>query len=404
MERQPLKLLNFATLLQQQRYIVAISFLFYISNGLTFSDFLLFQSIFYFTGLLAEIPAGYIGDIFPRKNVLIFSYMLFMVRILMWIFVPNYFTILLGEILYGLSKAFYRGVSDGYIYDYLKINNNTKLMLNRYGKFNFFMSMGTAISCLFGAFLYKYVGFSILLCFELFFNSTAIFILFFLPQIPQTKKNIAFYKHLFRIFRIIKNTVKNSKINIYILYGGILSGVTSIFVWNFQPLMKSCAVPTFLFGVVYFINHILRAFSSAGADKFLSKFSLIRTGWLVWIGYLLSFILLIYANCIKKSDICIEMLILVCLAIGIQMIFNIGNLSRVHSLIPSVSRATISSISSMLASLFSGVFLMIFKLLSENNSIKLSLGVFMILFFSVIIILRLLTVRAKNYELQNIEG
>jgi len=353
--------------------------------------------------LLAEIPAGYIGDIFPRKNVLIFSYMLFMVRILMWIFVPNYFTILLGEILYGLSKAFYRGVSDGYIYDYLKINNNTKLMLNRYGKFNFFMSMGTAISCLFGAFLYKYVGFSVLLCFELFFNSTAIFILFFLPQVPQIKKSISFEKHIFRLFRIIRNTVKNSKINMYILYGGILSGITSIFVWNFQPLMKSCAVPTFLFGVVYFINHILRAFSSANADNVLSKISLIKTGWLTWIGYLLCFIFLISANVIKKSDICIEMLILVCFAIGIQMIFSVGNLSRVHSLIPSSSRATISSVSSMLASLFSGVFLMIFKLLSENNSIKLSLGVFMILFFSVIIILMLLTVRAKNYESQNIE-
>ena len=117
-----LKILNFAVLLQQQRYIVAISYLFYLSNGLTLSDFLFFQSIFYFTGLIAEIPAGYIGDIFPRKNILIFSYLLFTLRIVMWIIIPNYYTILFGEILYGLSKAFYRGVSDGYIYDYLKFD------------------------------------------------------------------------------------------------------------------------------------------------------------------------------------------------------------------------------------------------------------------------------------------
>lgn len=56
--------INFTVFCQQQRYLVAISYLFYVSQGLTFSDFLLFQSIFYLTVLIAEIPAGYIGDIF----------------------------------------------------------------------------------------------------------------------------------------------------------------------------------------------------------------------------------------------------------------------------------------------------------------------------------------------------
>ena len=118
----PLNILNVTVLFFQQRYIIPVLFLFYIQNGLTLSDFLLFQSIFYFTGLIAEIPAGYIGDIFQRKHVLIFSYCLFIIRILLWLTCPNYLTILSGEILYGLSKSFYRGVSDGYIYDYNSIN------------------------------------------------------------------------------------------------------------------------------------------------------------------------------------------------------------------------------------------------------------------------------------------
>ena len=106
MSNNALKIINFSTFLQQQRYIVAISYLFYLQNGLNLSDFLLFQSIFYFTSLIMEIPAGYIADIFSRKKVLIFSYLLFMFRIILWIFAPNYWTILIGEILYGLSKTF----------------------------------------------------------------------------------------------------------------------------------------------------------------------------------------------------------------------------------------------------------------------------------------------------------
>ena len=383
-----LRKINFAVFCQQQRYIVAISYLFYISQGLTLSDFLLFQSIFYFTSLIAEIPAGYIGDILPRKNILIFSYSLFIIRILLWIFIPNYFTILIGEILYGLSKSFYRGVSDGYIYDYLKINNAKELMLNKYGKFNFYMSFGSGISCLIGAWLYKFCGFSILLCFELFFNSAAIFTLLFLPQIPPNKRDIPFYKHLINISKIIKSTVKNSQINLYMLYGGILSGITSVFVWNFQPLMKNFSIPVYMFGVVYFINHLLRALGSRYAEKVLNKLTLLKTGVYVWILYLLGFLLIISIIDMTMKYICIITLIFICISIGIQMTYSVGNLARIHDLISSSKRATISSINSMLASLFSGLFLMYFRFLSNHSSLKISIIIFIIMFFFAGIILK----------------
>lgn len=382
--------INFAVFCQQQRYIVAISYLFYISQGLTLSDFLLFQSIFYFTGLLAEIPAGYIGDIFSRKSVLIFSYLLFMVRILLWIFIPNYYTILIGEILYGLSKAFYRGVSDGYIYDYLKVNNAKNLMLNKYGNFNFYMSIASGISCLIGAWLYKFLGFSVLLCFELFFNSVAIFALIFLPEIPSNKPKIRFYEHITRIFSIIKSTAKEPQLNLYMLYGGILFGTTSVFVWNFQPFMKHFAIPVYIFGLIYFINHILRALGSKYSEKILQKISLIKIGRYVWILYVLGFLIMAGAMNMKGSYICIATLIFICFAIGIQMVFNIGNLVRIHNLIESNKRATISSINSMLASLFSGGFLALFRFISNNSSIKASLVFFLIIFsFSIIILNRI---------------
>ena len=247
-----LKIINLSAFLQQQRYIVAISFLFYLQNGLNLADFLLFQSIFYFTGLIAEIPAGYIADIFSRKKVLIFSYLLFMLRIILWIIAPNYWTILTGEVLYGLSKAFYRGTSDSYIYDYLKENDSADYMLNKYGKFNFFMSCGSAVSCLVGAWLYEYIGFALLLGIELFCNSVAVFSLFLLPNLPQQHKVCLFKEHITTIFNVVKDTIKNSTLSMYMLCGAILSGITSVFVWNFQPIMKSSAIPVYAFGIIYF--------------------------------------------------------------------------------------------------------------------------------------------------------
>ena len=316
-----------------------------------------------------EIPAGYIADIFSRKKVLIFSYLLFMFRIILWIFAPNYWTILIGEILYGLSKTFYRGTSDSYIYDYLKTINSTDYMLNKYGKFNFFMSCGSAVSCLVGAFLYKYIGFGLLLGIELFCNTTAVFSLLFLPKLPQNFQKASFKGHIATVFKVVKETVKNPALSIYMLYGAVLSGITSIFVWSFQPIMKNVAIPVYIFGAVYFINHILRAVCSFVAHKFLKKISLEQTGVLSWILYIISFVLMFNIANAGNQIICILILLFVCIAIGIQMIFSVGNVARIHKLISLDARATISSVNFMLKGFFSGLFLMIFKYFVSNNTV-----------------------------------
>lgn len=297
----------------------------------------------------------------------------------MWIIAPNYYTILLGEILYGLSKAFYRGVSDGYIYDYLKEFQVPNLMLNKYGKFNFYMSMGSAISCLLGAWLYQYFGFSLLLIIELFCNSTAVILLLFLPKISQSKiSNISFKKHLKTIFNTVRKTVLNQKLNTYMLYSGLLTGITSVFVWNFQPFMKRFELPIVLFGLIYFINHLLRALGAINSKYLINKFSLQRIGLYVWILYLVCFLTYINIMNYNNKYICILALIFICVSIGIEMVFNIGNLSRIHQNIISKTRATISSFNSMLASLFSGLFLMLFKTITSQYSITTALTTFVI--------------------------
>ena len=80
-------------------------------------------------------------------------------------------------------------------------------------------------------------------------------------------------------------------------------------------------------------------------------------------------------------------LLFICFAIGVQMIFNVGNTSRIHRLISSKTRATISSTNSIVGSLFSGLFLMFFKFLVDYQSVNFALFVFMTVFlFSLIII------------------
>lgn len=360
----PLRTINFAVLLQQQRYLLPITFLFYLYNGLTLSDFILFQGIFYFTCLFFEVPAGYLADVFPRKNILIFAYFLFLLRIILWLFSKGYLVILFGEILYGLSKAFYRGVSDGYIYDYLKYKNLSCEMLKKYGKFNCYMSFGSAISALLGVFLYKISGFKFLLFVELIINIFAIFLLMQLPNVPQVRaKSKTFVNHFKNLIFAFKNTLKNKNINIDIFYSAILVGVTSLFVWNFQPLMKNASVPVIFFGAIYFINHLLRGLFAFFARRIVDKFQLKNIGKIVWFLYFVSFCVLLFNKNYSNKYLCIFSLLFICFAIGIQMVYNVAVVSKVHNFVFPKIRATASSVNSMLQEMSSGIILISYKYL-----------------------------------------
>ncbi|MBR2068155.1 MAG: MFS transporter [Candidatus Gastranaerophilales bacterium] len=367
--KKPLKLLNTAVFLQQQRYLLPVSFLFYLYNGLNLSDFIFFQGIFYFVCLISEIPAGYLGDIFKRKNILIFSYLLFLSRITLWIFFKGYWIVLIGEILYGLSKSCYRGVSDGYIYDYLKTKNIENSMLKRYGKYNFFMSSGCAISAILGVALYKYFNFKILLILEFIIHTIAILLLIFLPQIPHIQvKKTTFKVHFLNIINTIITTLKNKNINLEIFYSSILVGTTSIFVWNFQPAMKLANVAIVLFGVIYFINHTTRAFASLYAQKIINIINFKKLGLLVWVCYMFSFLIIILNRIYINPVFCFISLIIICLAIGMQMAYNVSTTSLVHKYAKNKTRATTSSVNYMIAGFCSSAFLMLFKNLIDYIS------------------------------------
>lgn len=67
----PLQMYNVAAFLRSQLFLLPVLLFFYQENGLTVGDFYLIQGLIVFFAFLFEIPAGYLGDIFPRKYILI---------------------------------------------------------------------------------------------------------------------------------------------------------------------------------------------------------------------------------------------------------------------------------------------------------------------------------------------
>ncbi len=392
-----LKIFNWSTFLQTQIFMLPVLLLFYQQNGLSVGDYFLFQGIFSITALLFEVPAGYIGDIFPRKNILILSYGLFLCRLVLWFFFAHYgyWIILAGEILYSASKSFYSGVADGYVYDYLKAGGKSSEMLKQYGRLNCFMASGAAISALLGAYFYQHLsawsmascgkdyGFLILILIEIVYNTAAIALLFFLPKVPSAKKKIkSVFEKYKDLFRITKNALTNPDIKYHMFYSGLLAGTTMVFVWSFQPLMKSALVPVGLFGVIYFINHLFRALASYFLPETMKYFSLPLFGSLTFVMFIISFLIAMELAHLENPPLWLSLTLLtfICLTIGFQLTVTLASVSRLHMLVGSDIRSTVASVNNMIGRFIAGLFLILFKFLLDGVSIQTSFLIYLCVF------------------------
>ncbi len=401
-----LGIFNFSTFLQTQILMLPVLLLFYQENGLTAGDLFLFQGIFNITALLFEVPAGYIGDIFPRRNVLIFSYLLFLARLCLWSLFKGYWIVLAGEILYSLSKAFYSGVADGYVYDYLKSKHNTSKMLHGYGKLNFFMSIGTALASLVGPVLYEHFNsFMVLIVIEMILNTSAILLLLLLPKVPSVHHKTKGIKEKYiESSQIIKDTLSNPLLKPYIIYSGILVTATLIFVWSFQPLMVLMSIPTAMFGIVYFFNHAFRAAAGLLLPHTIHFVPLEKLGKLTFILFICAFLSVIFITHFHSAVIGMGLLIFICFVIGCQLSFTMASVSRLHALTPSAIRSTTSSVNNMVSRALAGFMQIMFKFVLDGFDLSQSFIIYLIAFcLSIIPLYQILKLPKAKEETQRLK-
>ena len=404
---KPLSKFNLSVFFQTQIFLLPVLLLFYQHNGLTIGDFFLFQGIFSLAALLFEVPAGYIGDLFPKRNILILSYTFFIARLILWLGWARYgyWVILAGEILYAMQKASFSGAADGYVFEFLKSQGRDGRMPKRYGKLNFCMSLGTALSSLAGAWCYQRVsewslakyqqdyGFTVLLALELILNGMALALICRMPNLPVVAPIKKSLKEVYvRFFKILAWTARNAQIRYHILYAGLMASVTLVFVWSFQPLMEVLAIPVVIYGVVYFLNHLCRALAGLLLDRIMRLFSMKQLGMIVFVLFTASFGLSFLIIRCQPLPLSVNFLYFCFLAltIGMQVAFSLANTSRIHKLVPSDRRSTVSSANIAVGRIFSGFFLILMKFLIDGSSLNISLGIcFLIFMIGVIPLVRL---------------
>lgn len=409
----PLSMYNIAAFLRSQLFLLPVLLFFYQENGLSVQDFYLIQGLIVFFAFLFEIPAGYLGDIFPRKYILVTAYALFLGRLFLWIFFRGYSVILIGEFLYACSKACFDSVSSSFIYDILKKNNEETKMVKAYSNFNAAMYIGTGIAALLGAGLYEKLGSHVLLIAEFVIYSTAIILLCLLPNAHQpTAVVVGLKERLKKFYVAVRYILKSRKYCYLVLFSGFMVGVSHFFFWSFQPLMKSSGInPSVsltdladsigwdarvfgeatwnylislnwldyikVMGVVIFINNVIRSSFSYFANSIAKKVSLFKLGNASFImeiiGCALSFVLMKMGHISPLN--CLLFIIFLCVCIGLQLMFTISHISRLHRLINPKIRSLSSSVNMMTGRLMTSFMLMSPKFLLKHEGDVEKIGV-----------------------------
>ena len=145
----------------------------------------------------------------------------------------------------------------------------------------------------------------------------------------------------------------------------MLSGLTNVFVWNFQPLLKLANAPVFLYGVINFINQVLRGVGGIKAKSVIGMFTKAKLFYIVYSVALLPFGLLLVGHFCRNYIFVFSLLTVICLAILLFVVFGIFNISKIHEYSQDSSRASSASVNTFVEDFASFLLLLGFKFLYD---------------------------------------
>lgn len=111
-----------------------IVFLFYRENGLGTQELFVLKAVYSFVIVVFEIPSGYIGDAWGRKNAMIVGAVLGTVGFGIYCFARGFNGFLVAEIVLGVGQSFISGSDSALLYDSLVEAKKEPLFLETEGR------------------------------------------------------------------------------------------------------------------------------------------------------------------------------------------------------------------------------------------------------------------------------
>jgi len=258
--------------------------------NLNYFQIFLLQSIFAITIVIFEIPSGYFGDVFKRKNSLIVGFLFAFAGNFIFCFSYTFLPFVIGEILIAIGISFISGSDSALLYDSL-VANKTE---SRYGKIegrNYAIgNFSEAGAALLGGWLalasLRYPFYvqtaaliiGVVLCFSLVE-----------PKRASKLSHRDSLQNFKKIFKYMFNV--NPRIAGWIALSGFIGVATLTGAWIAQPLFKAVDLPLAYYGLLWAALNIVVGIASWFGGKVMEANSKLKVSIIVLILVMAGFVL-----------------------------------------------------------------------------------------------------------------
>lgn len=263
-------------------FYVPVSAFFLESRGLSLTDIFMLESVLVASILVAEIPAGVIGDRFDRRRLVCAGFVFNAIAEILFAAGTNFSIYALSFVMSGLSIAMLTGVQDAYIYDSLGDDADAKAV-GAWGHLSALMLTAGVTGSVVGSALGS-VDISLPALLSAAMAVVAAVCVAFLPQQnPKTHD-----KHPETSWISLKIGVKllfTSPLLLYVAVGSSASFAlfNAVYTLN-QPLFAAQDVPIAIWGVIAGVGQLLAAGYNYAAGRIEKRVGR-KTALLLAMGY-----------------------------------------------------------------------------------------------------------------------
>ena len=257
-----------------------VVFLFYKENGLGTKELFILRAVYSAAIVILEVPSGYIGDFWGRRNSMIIGSILGTAGFGIYCFAGGFYGFLAAELILGTGQSFISGSDSALLYDSLLSEKRENEYLRAEGRLISIGNYAEAIAAPIGVML---AGFSLRTPY--FFQTLIAFTAFpaalMLKEYNGGKKG-AVKNNMASILGYA--FVKNKSLKWNIIVSSVTGAATLSMAWLVQPFFAHLNLPLYLYGILIPLLNLTAGFVSSHAYRFEKRFGFIKTLFFVTLG------------------------------------------------------------------------------------------------------------------------
>jgi len=236
--------------LQMMLFPMAIITLFWKDHiGLTLTQILLLQSIFSVATLALDYPAGYVSDRVGYRCALNIAAALGIAGWGIYIWANSFATVLLAEIVLGMSLSFVSGSDSALLFETLKVQGDEQSYARHQGRMHGFAQVGEATGAVLAGVIYAWDA---RLPFVLQVAVWALGLWVTRQLVETPRAHAPARSHLAEALATARYAFAENRHLRYTILLNTVLGIASFYpVWLIQPYMQHAKVPLAWFGPVW---------------------------------------------------------------------------------------------------------------------------------------------------------